>query len=220
MNISGNLDQAVDNKQRETFIFLLKPHLDSLRKIASREIYNLEIKENIRLGAVSIEDLINETILKAWRDYRKKAKAINLDQWLVQILFQIIKQAVEKERKFLGLSDAMKPVPMDDVGVEPDFDSDQWWWSQIEPADDILWEDLLPGEESPESFRQLTQQEENKILMDALSLLPEEDRQIFSLFALDGYDLSEISKITNQPLKKIKDIIEKSKDKIRDLLQK
>ena len=215
-NISSRLDQAIHDKEKNTFIFLLKPYLDGLRKIASREIRNLEIQEHIKLGAVSVEDLINETLLRAWRDYRQKPKDTHLDQCLVQILFQIIKQISSKEKNFVPLSEAIGPNQIKDFEYEPNFDSGQWWWSQVEPTEGILLEDLLPGEETPESLRFLTQEEENKRLTEALSLLSKDERQILSLFALDGYDISEIVKIMNMPIKKIKDIIENAKKKVRE----
>ena len=217
-NIGIRLDRAVHDKEKNTFIFLLKPYLDGLRKIASREIRNLEIQEHVKLGAVSIEDLINETLLRAWRDYRQRPKDTHLDQWLVQILFQIIKQIASKEKKFVPLSEALKSNQIKDLSYEPNFDSDQWWWSKLEPTEGILVEDLLPGEEAPESLRYLTQNEENKRLTEALSLLSKDERQILSLFALDGYDITEIVKITNMPIKKIKDTIERAKNKVRELL--
>lgn len=218
--ISSRLDQAVHDKEKNTFIFLLKPYLDGLRNIASREISNLEIQEHLQLGAVSIEDLINETLLRAWRDYRQRPKDTHLDQWLVQILFQIIKQIASKEKKFVPLTEALDLNQIKDFAYEPNFDSDQWWWSKLEPTEGILVEDLLPGEEAPESLRYLTQDEENKKLTEALSLLSKDERQVLSLFALDGYDISEIVKIMNMPIKRIKDTIENAKNKVREGLSK
>jgi RNA polymerase sigma factor (sigma-70 family) len=219
-NIGSRLDQAVHDKEKNTFIFLLKPYLDGLRKIASREIRNLEIQEHLKIATVSIEDLINETLLRAWRDYRQRPKDTHLDQWLVQILFQIIKQITSKEKKLVPLSEALESNQMKDFSYEPNFDSDQWWWSKLEPTEGILVEDLLPGEEAPESLRYLTQDEENKRLTEALSLLSKDERQILSLFALDGYDISEIVKIMNMPIKRIKDTVENAKNKVREGLLK
>ena len=107
-----------------------------------------------------------------------------------------------------------------DFKYEPNFDFDQWWWSKLEPTEGILVEDLLPGEEAPESLRYLTQDEENKKLTEALSLLSKDERQILSLYALDGYDIAEIVTIMNMPIKKIKDTIENAKNKVREGLSK
>lgn len=215
-DIGKRLDQAAADDQQSAFILLLKPHLDGLRNTIGREIHNLEIKEHIHRGSFSTEDLINETLLRAWKNYHKRPKDISMDQWLVRILFQIIKEAVKKEKSIVALSEALEPSQESDY--EPDFDSDQWWWSQIEPKDDILYEDLLPGEEIPLALKHLTQAEENDKLTQILNRLPQNERQVISLFALDGYNLSEIAKITNLSEKEIKLSIEKAKNNIRNLL--
>lgn len=215
-DIGKRLDQAVADDQQPTFLLLLKPHLDGLRKTIGREIHNLEINEHIHRGSFSTEDLINETLLRAWKNYHKRPKDISTDQWLLRILFQIVKEAVKKEKSFVALAEVLKPSQ--EADYDPDFDSDQWWWSQIEPRDDILYEDLLPGEEIPVALKHLTQAEENEKLTQILNRLPQKERQIISLFTLDGYHISEIAKIMNLSDKEIKLTMEKAKNKIRDLL--
>ena len=96
--ISSRLDQAVHDKEKNTFIFLLKPYLDGLRNIASREISNLEIQEHLQLGAVSIEDLINETLLRVWRDYRQRPKDTHLIDGWCKFFFKLLNKLPRKKR--------------------------------------------------------------------------------------------------------------------------
>ena len=150
--MNSELDSSIQHDGQNIFDLILRPHFDFLRRFARREIRNLEISGIIPLGSITVMDVIDETMLKAWEEYPNSAKDLQTDLWIMQGISTVMRAKAVETAKFIPLGYLVEKEGLNDDEFYPDLDSDQWWWNQVQEIENLLWEDLLPAEEDSDSL--------------------------------------------------------------------
>lgn len=128
---------------REAFHDLVGPHLDELFAAGQRDIrYHVAVGD-LREGDLSAEELVGETLLRAWRDRRTRPQLLSLRAWLLGLQFRVLMRIVRQEqllRRLISVSlEARAPEP-------PIYDDDEGFYEWFQPDEVVRWEDILGAE--------------------------------------------------------------------------
>lgn len=128
---------------REAFQDLVTPHLDELFAAGQRDIkYHVAVGD-LREGDLSGEELVGETLLRAWRDRRTRPQLLSLRAWLLGLQFRVLMRIVRQEqllRRLISVSlEARAPEP-------PIYDDDEGFYEWFQPDEVVRWEDVLAAE--------------------------------------------------------------------------
>ena len=125
---------------REAFNRLVAPHLDELLRAARRELRCRVALGELRPDDLSPEELVGETLVRAWADRQRRPPLLGVRAWLLALLFRVSESIARREarlRKLAPVSLEAKPPP------EPFYDDDESFWEWYQPDDMTRWEDVL-----------------------------------------------------------------------------
>lgn len=169
---ADDLEEHVREDDRRAFEHALRPRLDLLRRQARRELLLYELEGRIDRSGIAVDGVVNEVALRAWERGLERPADSHLDQWLLELLHQVIDESTRENR--LGLVEGD-----DDEGV-----SSEAWWPL--PDDDAI-EDLL-GDGDGEDGGLLE-------VGKRWRQLPKVSRRAAALHLLDGYEPSELTAV-------------------------
>lgn len=148
------------SKQQQYFDQLTRPWRDRLFNTALQ-------KTNTSARA---EDWVQETLLRAWRDFKHLSDQIAVYAWLLKILDHVI---ADDTRREVRRSQLAPVVSTEDVNI------------------------LEHSSYKPGPFEQILQQQEDEQLINAIKTLPDNYRSIILLRDVEGLSYREISTILN-----------------------
>jgi len=118
------------------------------------------------------EDWVQETLLRAWKDFNQLSNGIAIYSWLLKILDHVIADDRRKEKRRYQLAPV---ITVDD-------------------------KDLFSHPcSAPGPFENMLQQQENDHLNQSIDNLPEEFRQVVMLRDIEGLSYNEVSYILDIP---------------------
>jgi len=132
---------------RNAFQRLISPHFDELFAAARRDIRYHSAVGDLREDEISPEELVGETLLRAWRDRYRRPQGLDIRPWLLGLQFRVLTRIVRQEqllRKLVAVS-LEAPVP-----AEPIYDDDESFWEWHQPDEMLRWEDVVAAEVAAE----------------------------------------------------------------------
>ncbi len=175
--------QAVLDGDRTAFNRLVRPHLDELIAAARRELAYHRHRGVTIAFELTPEELVGETLLRAWDTRRKRPEALGLRAWLLGTQHRVLQRLLQRpewERDLwaISLEDPLPPSPL--------YDDEESFWEWYQPDDLTRWEDVLPDTDAdPEGSLDFKESE-------TYSLDPEE-RQSLHLHDTHRLTLAEIA---------------------------
>jgi RNA polymerase sigma-70 factor (ECF subfamily) len=127
----------------------LEQYADELLDAAQREVrYRVALGELDGLD-LSPEELVGETLARAWRERERKPAGLGERAWLLALLHRVAEGIVRREARFRKLAPVSleaRPPP------EPFYDDDEGFYEWYQPDELTRWEDLAaePLELTPE----------------------------------------------------------------------
>jgi RNA polymerase sigma-70 factor (ECF subfamily) len=167
----------------ERFYALVWPQLPFLARMA----------RILDRNASDADDLVQETMLKAYRSLDSFRAGTNIKAWLVAILRNVRNdrlRASQREVKNVSLEVAAESVAGDDVGSEAGWESP---------------EELLEAFSDPD-------------IIDALGKLPEEIRWTLLLVDVEGMDHQDAANVLEVPIGTIKSRTHRGRVMLRETL--
>ena len=161
LNLFDEYCMAVSKKQKH-FQSLTRPWRDRLYAVALR--YGSDQQ--------TAEDWTQETLLRAWRDFKQLNDDITVYAWLLKILDHVIADDTRRKNR------RQKIAPM--VAVDDDYLQTH-------------------SSANPEPFEQLLQQQTSEQLLDAIHKLPDEFGRVIVLKDIEGFAYKEIASILEIP---------------------
>jgi RNA polymerase sigma-70 factor (ECF subfamily) len=161
------------------------PHLDSLKR------YALKMTND----ADDSDDLIQDTLLKAFRYFHNFEKGSNAKAWLFRIMQNSFINNYRKKNR--------QPFKVD-------YDDVQNFYENIKP------EDVKTQHYQQDAFDNVM---DDKIIK-ALSVLPEDFRTIVFLSDIEGYSYKEVSDFVNCPIGTIRSRLHRTRKILYALLYK
>lgn len=210
------LQEKVEAGRPEDFFRLLRPHLGVLRHHARRELSMLEMEGVLHRGEVTVDDLLDEVLSRAWQQFSNRPRHLRLDLWLTDLLHDALEQWVKQEpRKHASLEErAGESMPRE----APQVDDQEWWASLLGDEETFTVGDLIPDVVGAEAWEQLEVEEQMDRLLSLMGKLPPALRRTFLLHALENDDPAEIAMLQDRPESQLKADIEAARQWLKERL--
>jgi ribosomal subunit interface protein len=210
------LERDVENGRRDDFFRLLRPHLRFLRDHARRELRFLELHGMLHRGEMTVTDLLDEVLIRAWQQFADRPRRLSLDLWLTDLLHETLAHWMKQEpRPHVSLEDKAENILPDEV---PQEDEDEWWAELLGEDETFTLEDLIPDREGTPAWDQLDAKEQRDQLLSLFRGMPPARRQAFLLHALEDFTTHEIAILQDRPEGEVKADIEAARRTLRERL--
>ena len=167
-------------------------------------------------GEVTVADLLDEVLTRAWQRFADRPRHLPLDLWLTDLLHETLEELIKQEpRPHASLKEKAEEVRPDEV---PQVDEQEWWAELLGYEETFTLEDLIPDGEGTEAWDELEAEEQRDRLLALLGELPAAQRQAFLLHALENYDTAEIAMLQDRPESQVKADIEAARQTLRKRL--
>lgn len=129
------------SQERRVFVVEARPHLNVLLEFAGRELHYHEARGDLAPGELSAEQVVGETLLRAYYDRGKRPPSLAFRSWLLGLEQRVLGRLLDPDERARGLwsvtGDELLPEPL------PAREDDAFWdWYQ---PDDAGWDDLGPS---------------------------------------------------------------------------
>ncbi|GIW79829.1 MAG: hypothetical protein KatS3mg105_1636 [Gemmatales bacterium] len=196
--------------RKEDFFQLLRPQLRFLADHARRELRILELEGVLHANEVSVADVLDEVLTRAWQQFPDRPKQLSLDLWLTSLLHDVLEACVKQEPR---------PHASLEERVETAEEGEEEWWASLLGYDESLsLEELVADSEAFDAWNELEAEERNKRVLSLVADLPAAQRQAFLLQALEDYDIAEIAMLQDRPESEVKADIEKARQILKEKL--
>ena len=209
------LEQDIRQQRREFFFDLLRPVLRNLRNHARRELVFAQLEGKVSPDEMTVSDLLDEAILRAWERFEQRPPQQPLDQWIGGLMHETID---EREAKAIPAISLETEIPEDD----PRFQVESGWildnepfWSDLES---LTLEDILPQHEVEEPWDAYSLDEKERWLFAQLSKLPKLQRRALMLYLLEGWEVEEIAMLQQRSVTEVGADIEAAQTFLKDQL--
>jgi RNA polymerase sigma factor (sigma-70 family) len=184
------LEQDTRQRRKESFFDLLRPVLRNLQNHARRELIFAQLDGKVSPNKMTVSDLLDEAIVRAWEKFDQRPPQQPLDQWISGLMHEIIDEQESKEIPAVSLE---TPISEDD----PRFQVASGWVLENEPfwdsSDPLTLEDVVPQHEVEEPWDAYSLSERERWLFAQLAKLPNLQRRAVLLYLLEGWELEEIA---------------------------
>ncbi|HID24131.1 MAG TPA: sigma-70 family RNA polymerase sigma factor [Planctomycetaceae bacterium] len=214
------LAQDKSRGRQRDFFRLLRPLLNFLADHARRELRILEIEGVIHPREVSVADLLDEVLNRAWRQYPKRPDRLPLYVWLTQLLHDVIEDWVRQEpRPHVSLQtrvlEGVQDLPVHEIQVG----EDEWWAALLGYSETLTLEDLVPGCDPTLRWDELEPSEQREQILQLVRRLPRPQRQALLLSAVEDLDLAEIAMLQGRPEEEVRQDIDHARRQLRQWLE-
>lgn len=204
--VFGRHWQAVLDGDRQALHRMVEPYLSELITAARRDLDYCEQVGELHPGDLEPEELVGETLLRAWHGRRQRPQAMSLRAWLLAMQQRVLRKLIEVEHLerdpwAVSLEDPLPPEPL--------FDEDASFWEWYQPDDVTRWEDILPAEPVPADVA---------LEADAATVqrLQPEERQVLLLHDEHALSLAEVALAIGRPLSETRALLEQARQAVRE----
>ncbi|MEO8727602.1 MAG: sigma-70 family RNA polymerase sigma factor [Acidobacteriaceae bacterium] len=163
----------------------------------------------LRIGAgevspnlVSVDEVLDETVANALDGHAQHPDLLSIEQWLYRLAMQAVDIIAERNR---STGEVHMEEPRGEQNVTG---SDENYLQFHQPDDELYNEDFIP-EQSTSNPEQITYSRESiEQVGGALACLKKNDRDVFVLYALEGFSIPEIAHIAERTEPEVKESLE------------
>lgn len=191
---------------------IISENLDKVENYIRRELYYQTLLETIPPGILQPQALVDQVFLEVSSQAGMQPANVSPDQWIFQVARSVIQRRIEslEERE-------------DDSHLEEEVRPAERWDDEelnfYQPDEVLHLEDLLTDRHvsTPEEF--LEREETEASLHRAIAHLPEETRESFVLFALEGFNSDEVAMITGKTPEQVLKEVEEARSRLKQLVR-
>ncbi|MEO7086851.1 MAG: sigma factor-like helix-turn-helix DNA-binding protein [Gemmatimonadaceae bacterium] len=194
-----------------SFIDVFRPLLRHARDHAYRELAAAECAGATEISAVTVSDVLDETLVRAWSGFGDRPRDRAIDEWLITVLEEVLDEYVNDAAVVRGSAeDEAQRIQRLAARRERLAGSGPHWGA---PAL-LSVETLLPGAEPSELLGGLSPDAEDRMLMNLLADLPPLKRRAFTLSAVEGYSADEIARVQSRSTDEVRTDIGWMRDRL------
>jgi RNA polymerase sigma factor (sigma-70 family) len=200
----------------------LDQYMPRLSQYVQREISYYVATGEIMPDLVRIEDVVDETVMRALTEREAKPRSLGVDPWLITLAADVLTkhvQQIERRRDALGrqeesVEQKLSRVPPEQVGSAIEDEMYQWY----QPDENLHLEDVLadPHMRSPEEIAATEQLQQD--LNRMIAFLPKRWRDVFVLHNVEDFTLQEISIVMGQTLDQVQEDLEAAQEFLQERL--
>jgi RNA polymerase sigma factor (sigma-70 family) len=218
------LQELAQKKKKQEFFNELVPLLKPLQFYVRRRLRIAYLTQQITTPPASSGDILDRVILAAYENYPHKPDDLALEPWLYQITNKELQSYLSKEQSsekrsasFEALSRA-ESRSLEEMPITADVEGEPWLPEDLDDSEIAPRELNAPANHNdPETI--LERKEDLQEIFDALSRIPERERMVFDLVAVEGFSNDAAAKILGLRRNEIPELLEHAKKQVRELLQ-
>ena len=185
-------------------------NLGRLERFVERELYFRESAEQIASGAMTKEEVIDETIARALGDGGEKPERLALEPWLYHLALRVI-----CELNSGGGEDRSQIHLQESVRQQNERASDEPELQFHQPDETFTGETVIPDRRISTPEDTASSDEMIKIVQTALKGSQRADREAFILHAIEGFTVDEVAAITDHRAEEVRSSIQTVRDHLR-----
>jgi RNA polymerase sigma factor (sigma-70 family) len=187
-------------------------NLPRLERFVERQIAYRESLGELQTDQVASEDVTAEAIATALSDEFEKPERIKIEPWLYRLATEAIGRIAASDRDVTGL-------PLDRrLGTQNVEASDEARLQFHQPDEKLLEEDFVADGHAGNPEQMAARGELIKLVQLALYNARRTDREVFILYAVEGFTHDEIAAITNHTLEEVRASIYKARQHLQRAL--
>ena len=180
------LQQARQSGQSKAFLSHLVPLVSSVQVYARRELHLRQIEDDLPSEQITVADVLDEVIVRAWEKFPRRPETLPIELWLVGLVDEVLAQP---DRPVVN--ESLDEPEEAATGELREAWRDEW----IARIDDETTSaaELLPGVASADDWDDYAADGKHLKLAEMLAQLPRDRRQAFILHAANGFGADEIA---------------------------
>ncbi len=210
------LETNLGKPDRETFFEMLRPEMDRLSRHAHHELIVAQMQGQIQRREMTVEDIRDEVILRAWTQLEEKDSAEPMDVWLTRLLHEVLDEQISPERVVSIDSEIEETESPPEAETAEIKDIESLW----EEPPTVSLNDVLENREAEEPWREVELQDQMQWVLKQLSTLPAVQRRAFTLHLMDGWDPDEIAMAQGRSAAEVRADIRAVQQLLRDRFAK
>ncbi len=176
-------------EDRELYYDLVRQHMPQLERVVRHELTYMRAKGDLPPDYPRIEDVVDETLARAFNFLKEKSPDMSMEAWLAQIAIDVIAEEAAKFRTEEGMDALEKSFsPLEFIPEDEIF---EFW----QPDEMLTIEDLAaasPYRSVPDE--PLEDRERRLYMYRLLTLLPNKWRQAINLVFLEEMPKEQVAK--------------------------
>jgi ribosomal subunit interface protein len=200
---------------------LLRVHHNQLLAHVRREVRIAELAGDLPRGMVDPRDILDETALFCLAHSESKPAELTYELWFYQLIRHELARRRAEFNQERSLSEKPPTLPEQTTIEDEGYDAEQpldLITRELEPEEDLPEERIAdPSIVRPDSM--ISGQEIVKMLQDKVYHWPAQEREVFELYYLVGFDSDEIAMIQSRAPNEIEALIGKIQLQLRDFLR-
>jgi RNA polymerase sigma factor (sigma-70 family) len=200
----AELGKLAVEENKDEFFKQIIPFLNPLRAYIHRRLRVSYLNLEIRTPIQTTGDILDRVVLNAYENFDKKPTDLTLEQWLYRLANEILDDYVAKRRsrdprrKSFETLEQKERSTLEEIPFTADADAEPWFPEELDDSEYQPREFTPPAyEHNPEE--ELENKEELQEILQALSRVPDRDRMVFDLYAIEGFSKEEVGKILSIP---------------------
>lgn len=187
-------------------------YLEKIENYVRRELYFQVVMNRLSPGQIEPQALVDEVFLDLSSNASARPTNLSLEQWMIQVARHKLQGRL---RELSQHSD--EPHVEESANAEPRWEDEDLNFYQ--PDESLRLEDLMVDQniETPEEA--LQREEAELQLQKAVARLPENVRESFVLFAVEGFTSDEVAMITGREPEQVLQEVEKARQELRQEIQ-
>jgi ribosomal subunit interface protein len=207
-----------EERERELFSTLVERHLKKLYNFARREIAYYQATGDLLPGEMTAEDLVDATLLQAYREFVQRPFGREIGSWLIQLTIEKLEAEVRRSKAERARSvhieeDIPETPPTEEVSTLGDEIMDFY-----QPDEDLKLEDIIPDMAVPTPEQILESRDLKRYINRTLATLPRFWRRAFVLHYVEGLPVVEIARMTSQQESEVERHLEDTREYLRQRL--
>jgi len=201
------------------FFARIAPHLEQLSDFVRHQIAYLEAIGDLPAGELAPDDVIDEVLVRAYRDFDGDVDEATLRAKLGTLVREVLAAAVKSSRAWRRRTPARLETDI------PDTPPREWvttlgeerldYW---EPDGDLKLEDLVPDLEMPSPEDEAARRELRECVRSALAGLPRAWRRALLLRHLDGLAGPRLARALGTSPSEIRRVLDHAQEYVRQRL--
>jgi RNA polymerase sigma factor (sigma-70 family) len=197
---------------------LVGPHLNRLSHFVRHVIRYSEATGEISRGEVSVADVVDTSLVRAYREFLEGLPQGDIGNWLTRNAIDVLDVEVKQltfdhERKVHIEEDVPETPPKEEVSSLGEEIMDFY-----QPDEDLKVEDLVPDSEAATPEEATETQELRRFVRAALAEMPREWRRVLLLRDVEGRAISDVARIIGKSEKDIEHQLEQARVKLKNTL--
>lgn len=195
------------------FISVLSPALGALKNYIRRELRTRGSLGEIPAGETSLQEVMDDVLLKAWDRFARRPPQQPLDVWLVGLIEEVLAARTQPiaEQSLEERQPAEMTNRHDGYRESEEFEAIE----QATESETVALASLIAERPDAEPWDRLDIEAKQVRLTSLLRRLPRERRHVLMLQAVEGFSQSEIADLQNRSSREVAADLTAAKQEVR-----